>query len=165
MTLSITDFLKDKQTVLTSVFGHYCTMFKIKNNLNIDQKLYTSFDNRLKPQSLSFVLNLDSKEFTQVNVKDENGALSTTLTDEDKAFILEVLEIYLARVNQDITRITKQMRSDWGRNFKTEIIECSGFREYFSRVDNEVSRGTGANIVSYTLSTMTKKRAAPFANY
>lgn len=163
MKITIAEYLQQNQTEVDGVYGHYCALFKIKNNLAADQKIHFSFDQSVKGVSVNFVYDLSDKSFHQLYVKDVSNSVSQELSADDEKFISEVLDVYLARVQKDVNRVTKEIRLDWGKHFKSEIIERSGFTSYFSNLAEIIRRSCRLNLIPYTLSNINRKNAYPFS--
>ena len=160
--LSITGFLKSPNTELTSVYGHLVSIFQFKNNLAIGQLIHCSFSNALEHKKLSFRFNIYTNEIIDVSFTDMEHNPLGELCEEDRLLIVEVLPIYFNRVEQLVAKITKEMRQDWGREFKSEAIERSGFTYYMSRTAQEIEKSCKLSIFPYTLSNIDKKRATAF---
>lgn len=162
MQISISEYLQQPQTELVGIYGHYCSLFKMKNNLAVNERIHFAFDQNFKRVKLSFVYDVSEKTIHDFYVKDESNSVSPELTADDEKFIAEILDVYLARVQKDVNRVTKEIRSDWGKQFKSEIIDRSGFTSYFSNECKYIEDSCRMNMVSYTMSNINRKNVFPF---
>lgn len=149
-------------TELTAVYGHLVNIFQIKNNLASTPLILCSFVNSVERKKLSFRFDMDTHEVMDVDFTDMEHNQIGTLSDEDSRLITQVLPVYFDRIGQLVTKITKQMRQDWGREFKSEAIERRGYTHYMSTECSEIEKSCRLNIFSYTLSNIAKKRATAF---
>ncbi len=160
--LSISDFLKSKDTELTCVYGHLVNIFQIQNNLHPGRLIYCSFNDSLKGVSLSFRYDHEESKVHDAYFKSEKGQILGILNDEDVKLINKVLPTYFERVGVLVRKITKTIRSDWGREFKEQAIKRSGYTHYMSQEAEHIEKSCKLNIFSQTLESIEKKRAPAF---
>lgn len=160
--LSISEFLKSPQTKLTSVYGHLVNVFELQNDLSRNTLIYCSFDNALKGLYLSFRYDLDTLEVQDMIYKNHQTQLVVVMGDEEFALLKQTLPIHFDRVGVLVRKITKEMRSDWGRKYKSEVLEHNGYCGYMSRESEYIERHCKTNIISHSLETLSKKRAEAF---
>lgn len=159
---SISEFLKSPQTELTSIYGHLVNFFQLQNDLSRSTLIYCSFDNALKGLSLSFRYDLDTLEVHDVIYKNSQTQLVAVLSDEDKSLLKETLPIHFERVGVFVRKITRVMRSDWGRDYKAQVLEGNDYTNYMSRAAEDIEKQCKCNIIYHTLETLNKKRIQAF---
>lgn len=160
--LSISNFLLEPMTEINSAYGAYICMFKIKHKLNVDSGIHLSFQNSHRGQSVTFIYNYNSGDISELHIKDESKILAPNLSDTDITMIKEVLQIFLSRIDREIVKLTKELRKDWGKDFKSEFLERAGYCHEISNLSEELSKTHRSNIFNYTLSSKDKKNAFPF---
>lgn len=159
--LTVSDFLKDSQTHLTSVYGNLVSIFQQQNDLSRSPLIYCAFANG-NGDSFSFRFNTESLEIdVELFVIDKQRRVCV-LTQEDTDLIQKVLPIYFERLARFVKKVTKTMKEDWGRKFKTEVLERSGFTEYLSSEAADIKNYSNLNIFNHTLSTIDRSRAPAF---
>lgn len=159
--LSISDFLKSKDCNVSGVYGHLVSVFKLKNELATTPLIHCAFADN-KGVKLSFRFNYDSHEIHDLFMTNKDQKLVSVLSDEDEALIKLVMPVYFDRVLKITNKITKSMKSDWGRDYRKEVLERSGFTTDMSNEADSIERNCRLNIFSHTLATIDKKRAEAF---
>lgn len=161
-TLSISDFLKSPSTESTSTYGHLVKAFELKNGLASSPLVHCSFNNILEHKKVSFRYDMSNHEIHDFSFTDFDKGSLGELTDQDRELISQLLPVYFSRIELLVGKITKEMRQDWGREYKSEALERKGFCHYMSQASAEIEKTCRLNMVKYTLSNLTKKRVHPF---
>lgn len=159
---AIQDLLKAPETDFTSTYSHLVAAFKRKNGLSINSLVHCAFSNSLKRKQLSFLFDLDNQDIVNFSFKDFDGAQLAELTDQDRDFICQIMPVHFSRIESLVRKITKEMREDFGRDYKSEVIDRNGFTCYMSREASMIEKDYRTNFMADIHSNPTKKRVYPF---
>lgn len=160
--LSVSDFLKSSSTHLTSAYGHLVREFELQHDLASTSLVHFGFNNSAEQKKLDFRYDISNNEIHDFSFTDKDGVTLGQLKEEDRELIKKVLPVYFARIGTLTRKITKNMRHDWGREFKTEALERKGFCYYMSQECNNIENNYRLSMVRHTLATLNKKRVYPF---
>lgn len=160
--LSISAFLKSPSTEMTSAYGHLVRDFELKNDLGSTPLVHCSFDNFAEQKKLSFRYDISSNEIHDFSFTNLDGVSLGELKEEDRELIQQVMPVYFDRIGLLVNKITKEMRKEWGRDYKSEVLERKGFCHYMSQTNSEIEKNCRLSMVRHTLATMNKKRVHPF---
>lgn len=161
-TPTISEFLCHPDTEITSIYGHLVSAFQTEHDLSSSNLIYCSFRNALAQRQLSFRFNTETLEVSDLVYKHIDTSLVPLMTETDLNLITTVLPIYFDRVAQYVRKLNREMRADWGRQYKVEVLERSGYTHYMSNASTDIERSHKLNIFNYTMASATKKRAMPY---
>lgn len=169
--LSAINFLQSPSTRLANVYGHLISIYELKHKLIQDQLIPFVFVDFSSRTSLSFRMNYETKEVTELmftNIRNHNtDPFINTMAVEDAALMSKVFAIYLSRLEKLVADKTESLseflKSDpIELEFKFECMAGYEYCHYFLKLTRFIEDNYRLDIFNYTMKTLNQKVLMPF---